>query len=132
MPDTTVIFNVNGPAREEVQKRITSFFEREFNCTPEIQRTQAPLKNSGKKDFVGAASLLVSIVTLLISIPSAVLASRDLMDRMDKKKKLEALIDEAKKLHEAYPETDITITTQEGAITLHGATAAALLEKFDI
>lgn len=131
MPESSIRFSVQGPDQDQVSKKIDDFFDARFGQRTKITKEGTTTGKEGAKEFIGAASLVIAISTLFLTIPGAVLASRDLADRMDKKKDVEDLIRLAEKLHKKYPDTDVTITTNQGSITLHTAAAGRLVDEYD-
>ena len=131
MPESSIRFSVQGPDQDQVSKEIDDFFDARFGQRPKITKKGITAGKEGTKDFIGAASLVVAISALFLTIPGAVLASRDLADRMDKKKDMDDLIRLAEKLHEKYPDTDVTVTTSQGSVSLHTAKAGRLVDEFD-
>lgn len=131
MPETSIQFSVRGPDEDQVSKEIAVFFESRFGQRPTVHKARPAGKQDGTKDFVGAATLVAGIVGLFLTIPGAVLASRDLADRMDKKDTLDELIQLAGDLHQQYPDTDVTVKTDRGSVTLHGTRSGVLLNEFD-
>jgi cell division septum initiation protein DivIVA len=51
-------------------------------------------------DLIAVAGLAVAVASFVVSIPGAVLASKDLIDRIGKRRKAQAVIDTARRLHE--------------------------------
>lgn len=69
----------------------------------------------------------ISLATLILSIPGAVLTTMDLTDRIAKRRRAKALIETAARLH-LEKKVEISVLTTEGANSLAGFSADALLE----
>lgn len=131
MQESSIQIRVKGPDHEQVSGELSDFFKSRFGHRPVITETAPGEKQEGKKDFIGAAALIVGIISVMVALPGSVLASRDLMDRVDKKKKADDLIDLARELHEKYPDTDVTINLSKEEVTLHTIKTSTLLDEFD-
>lgn len=69
----------------------------------------------------------ISLATLILSIPGAVLTAMDLTDRIAKRRRAKALIEAAARLH-LEKKVEISVLTIEGTNSLAGFSADALLE----
>ena len=135
MPDSSICFTITGPDQTTVAQRFSQILQSRLDLA---QIPITPLKqnrnqlhgtpDSPKKDFIGAANLAVTVTTLMLTIPSAVLACRDLSQRAANKPKADDLIEAARQLHSEFPDTEITLDLKNQKLFLKNASAAELLD----
>ena len=118
----TIVFAVSGDAREaasESFRKVLGSFE------PGIDATTAAA--AGLPPEARKAIDPIGVATLIVSIPSAVLAVIDIADRIGKRRRAQKLIDEAKRLR-AEQQVEIQIVVGATAESLAELTPDALLD----
>ncbi len=105
--------HIEGPDAEEAAKKMSELIENEFGqkpvrITPE-QREIIPDQGDDVAKIDPAA-----IAALILTIPSALLAVRDLSERFRKKESVDLMIRVAGELRENYPSMNISITAPKG------------------
>ena len=135
MPDSTICFTITGPDQDTVGQRFSQTLQSRLDLAeiPVSRFRNTPghptgTPDSPKKDFIDAAGLSVGITTLMLTIPSAVLACRDLSQRAANKPKADHLIEAARQLHSEFPDTEITLDLKNQRLFLKNASAAELLD----
>ena len=113
--------NIEGPGAEERAKELSDFIEKEFGSRPIWQANKGEQE---KELTITRSAEFLAVTAIVLSVPAAILAAMDLVDRIKKKKKTDSLIEWAKK----HP-GPITIITPDGtAIHLHNADSGTLLD----
>jgi hypothetical protein len=99
-------FIIEGDCDDQFVSELKTAFLEELQVEPEIQRpTITP--TSEKHKIIGDP---ITFVWMLLSIPGAILATKDIIDRFSKKKKVDKLIERIEKLESQT--SDITIHIQ--------------------
>ncbi len=131
MTDPDYKIFIQGPDAEDAANELPRFFEREFDFSPSMLKLDNNGSSENNKDLIAAAGLMVGAATLILTVPQAILAVSDLVERMGNKPKMDDLVETAQKLREKNPGTKITIETGGAKIVLHGTNTTELLDAFD-
>jgi hypothetical protein len=110
--ESTFKLHIEGPNASEAEKELSSLIEDEFGQRPIRMADQKPNANDHK--VVDTLSVALSVTSLILSVPAAIVAVSDLIERVKKKKVTDRLIQWAQEYYEKNPNTAITITTPEG------------------
>jgi hypothetical protein len=112
---------IEGPEAEERAKELSSFIEKEFGERP-VQQSKEKLQQRERFRSVDPLAL----AAIVLAVPSALLAATDLVARMKKKGKIDALIQWAK---EQRHEGSVTIIAPDGtAVHLHKTNSGEILD----
>ena len=121
MPQDTFKLQIEGPDAEDTANRLSELIEKKLGQKPSRTIPEKP------KGVVRTDPLAVAAI--ILAIPSALLAIRDLRDRSPKKETVEVIINFGDKEHKKNPETNITITVPKGStVKLHMAEADDILK----
>ena len=99
---------IDGPHGDEAEQELSSLIEKEF-CIKPTRVAEQKLNSETHK-----VADPISVAALVLSVPAAIVAVVDLIERVKKKKAADRLIQWAQDYHEKNPDTTITITTPEG------------------
>jgi len=119
--ESGIKFYFQGDNAKENAIAFSSFCEKNFNCKP----YETLLKNN--KDQKVSKADPFAVAALILTIPPAILASIDLVERFKSKKNAEAFIQFAKDCHDKNSQI-IKIQDKNGRlITLHLTDSSTLL-----
>jgi len=107
MPASDFKIQIKGRHAEEVAKILSELIKKEFGYTPE-RVIQEP-----KKDTEKVVDPL-TIAAIIITIPPALVATLDLIERRKTRDKLDLLIELVKKQQEKTPDTQTSLITPDG------------------
>lgn len=118
----SLVFAISGDAREAAGH---SFAKTIASFDPGVDvRTTAPAElPAGTRKAIDP----IALATLILSIPSAVLAVMDIRDRIEKRRRAQKMIDDAKRLR-AENEVEVQIVVGGTPKALTELTADALLD----
>jgi hypothetical protein len=112
-------FNIAGPGAEEIAKELADNIEKEFGRRPESLSAE-----SSSLRGITRSIDPVALAAIIVAVPSAILATADLVARMKKKDKMDKLLDwlNDKKVN-------VTITSPDGTtIKLDAAGSKNILD----
>ena len=109
MNKSNILFYFEGNKVFDVANEIKEIIEDEFETQLEIFHTVKCGSGEVVKEIDPFAT-----ATLIISIPAAILASKDLLERITKKKKFEKILKEYKRIIKEKKEVNIKITCPDG------------------
>ncbi len=116
-------FNIQGPQAQTVAQELAAMIDQTFDHSAQI--TEPPLAQTADN----AKADPVAIATLVLTVPAAILAAVDLVQRFKKKPKADHVIDFAQRQHRQNPQTGITITMPDGvSVNLHHIDSNALID----
>ena len=114
--------SLEGSGAEQKAHELSLFIEKEFGTKP------IPLREPIHKEDEQKADPL-TITALILAVPSAVLATVDLIDRIRKKKATDRLIKWAEEQHKKDPNITIHITTPDGiSLELYKAKSVEIMD----
>ena len=89
MPEADFKLHIQGPEAEVAARELSAFFQEEFACA--ANRISQP----NTQGFSGSPERAdpIAVTALVLAIPSAILASVHLADRIKKKEKIQRLIE---------------------------------------
>ncbi|MCI0530342.1 MAG: hypothetical protein L0Y74_00080 [candidate division Zixibacteria bacterium] len=103
-------FQIEGEGAEKAAQELARLFNEEFGTS--LQPHKAPPQ---EREGVTRGDPVV-IAALILSIPPAILAVMDLVDRIQKKKKLDTLLQESRQVEKKYSGVIIRIIKPDGTI----------------
>jgi len=126
MSEAYLRLSIEGPGTEKVAEELSMLMEEEFGQRPaQIAREQKQNEARPTRDM----ATILALGSIILSVPAAVLATLDLVERMRKKPKADRLVAWAQQQWEKDPMTTISIISPDGlAVQLHRTTGAELLD----
>ena len=104
---------IEGPGSEAAADALADLLEKEFGERP-VRMEAKPVQDASDPGRVDP----IAAVALALSIPSAVLAAVDAVQRSEKKKKADLIIEWAVKQGKQNPDLNIRVTPPEGVSML--------------
>lgn len=123
MPETDIIFRIEGPDAAEAAAELSREIEKTLGQKPGLKKADPPRTDDPVKVDP------VAVAALVLAVPSALLAAADLVQRFKKKKQIDLIIEIAKKHNAENPETQIRISGPKGvSVHLHQADADSVID----
>jgi hypothetical protein len=116
-------FRLEGAGAEEAAEEMAALIQRDLGITPEKFPARVTDENTGTRTDP------IALAALILAIPSAVLATVELIERIRNKEKLDRLIEQSRKLQKKHSTTRIRIITPKGkVIELENITSSEMLD----
>ena len=128
MSDSEMEFRIEGPEASSVADELADFLEAEFDERP---RRVAPERGSrpGSDPEKVAPDTIAAGAIAILTVPAAIKHTVDLADRLALKKKLDRLVELAKKMAKDRVQIRITLVSGGGpTVRLDRATPAEIME----
>lgn len=124
MADTKLQFRIEGEGSEDAAEALARWIEADWGIAPALlESRQAPAEAGAAKTDP------IALAALILSIPSVILATVDLIDRIKKKEKLDTLLEQTRKLQQEHSTLRIRVITPGGTVLeLENTTSAQLLD----
>lgn len=123
MKDAQFQFYIEGPDAGQAADELAEIFQAEFAHQPERR-----LPETGGQDPLTKTDPL-AVAAIILAIPSAVLATIDLISRLQKKEKLDRVLAQSHKIEKKHRGLQIRIITPRGtSIELSKTNSAEVLD----
>jgi hypothetical protein len=103
-------FQIQGRNAEIIAQKVSTILAKELKVQPELSSPNRPIEKDRR------AVDPVALAALIVSIPSAVLAALDVLDRMKKKGKIEKALEKIGELMQDFPDAAIQLKAPDGTL----------------
>ena len=123
MSDAGFQFYFAGAQAKDAANDFVKIIEQEFGVKPK------PVTPNTSVDQTTKGVEPLALTAVILTIPPALLAAIDLVDRIKKKKQLDTVLQKTQKIQKTKTELKIHILTPKGTkIEIHSVTSAELLD----
>ncbi len=102
---------VEGNQAEAVAAELAELVEKELEYKPAVQKERAPVQDPADPNRGDP----VTVAACLFTIPPAIVAAKEMIERMKKRQQADALLQRATEIEQRYPGNQIRIILPEGA-----------------
>ena len=103
-------FQIQGRNAEMIAQKVSAILAKEFKVQPELSSSNRPIEKDRRTVDP------VALAALIVSIPSAVLAALDVLERMKKKGKIEKALEKIGELMQDFPDAAIQLKAPDGTL----------------
>ena len=103
-------FQIQGRNAEIIAQKVSAILAKELNVQAELSSSNRPIEKDRR------AVDPVALAALIVSIPSAVLAALDVLERMKKKGKIEKALEKIGELMQDFPDAAIQLKAPDGTL----------------
>ena len=123
MSKLQIQFQIQAHDAEVIAQKISAILAEELRAQPEVSSASRPRREGSR------AVDPVALAALIVSIPSAVLATLDILERMKKKREIEKALEKISELTHEYPDAAILLNAPDGTLLrIEKSSAAKLID----
>ena len=124
MSASETLFHIDGPHLSEIADELAQLIERQFGVSPKRVRSES----TGSSDSDTERTDPVAVASLVLAVPSAIVATLTLAERLELKKKVDGLISWAKERVRERLEVRIVVSRRGRSVPLDSAEPGEIID----